>query len=224
MFGADFTNQWLGKEGLSMLVRSHECMDEGFEWTHGKKVVTVFSASNYYEDESNQGAYMVLQKAAVDTKDPTKISVGSVGELNYYFTQYIAGDLANSSDLQKQPLSKTVGKLEEEAVKQLRTAFADNYDLLEETFKTKDADGTGTVSLRAWSDVLTEVLNLHLPWISLKGTVMCSRWSCALDRLVREIRSSHCHLPSNPAVYFAQLSPLLVYGYSPIAQRNLPSR
>ena len=57
-FGPDVTNEFLSNNGLSMLVRSHEVKDEGYEETHGGKCVTVFSAPNYCDQMGNKGAFI----------------------------------------------------------------------------------------------------------------------------------------------------------------------
>jgi serine/threonine-protein phosphatase 5 len=55
-FGPDVTKRFLEQNGLDLLVRSHECKDEGYEVTHDGRCVTVFSAPNYCDQIGNKGA------------------------------------------------------------------------------------------------------------------------------------------------------------------------
>jgi serine/threonine-protein phosphatase 5 len=57
-FGPDVTNNFLGKNNLKMVVRSHEMKEKGYEVEHGGKLVTIFSAPNYCDQMGNQGAYI----------------------------------------------------------------------------------------------------------------------------------------------------------------------
>ncbi|CAF5102294.1 unnamed protein product, partial [Rotaria sp. Silwood1] len=54
-FGPDITEQFLNEYNYSMLIRSHQVKERGYEFTHDHKVLTVFSASNYC-GQSNWGA------------------------------------------------------------------------------------------------------------------------------------------------------------------------
>jgi len=50
-FGADVTENFLAANNLKLLIRSHECKAEGYEFTHGGQVKSVFDKgfqANYF--------------------------------------------------------------------------------------------------------------------------------------------------------------------------------
>jgi len=55
-FGASVTEEWHEKNGLSLLVRAHQLVMEGYEWAHSKKLITLFSAPNYSYRCGNKAA------------------------------------------------------------------------------------------------------------------------------------------------------------------------
>jgi len=57
-FGPDVTTDFLDRNGLQMVVRSHEVKDNGYEITHDGKLVTVFSAPNYCDQMGNKDAFI----------------------------------------------------------------------------------------------------------------------------------------------------------------------
>ena len=61
-FGQDVTERFLRENGLELLIRSHECKDEGFEVDHGGKTITIFSAPNYCDQMGNKGAFIHLDQ------------------------------------------------------------------------------------------------------------------------------------------------------------------
>jgi serine/threonine-protein phosphatase 5 len=57
-FGSDYTQAFLEKNGLHLVVRSHEVKDEGYVVEHNGKCITVFSAPNYCDQMGNLGAFI----------------------------------------------------------------------------------------------------------------------------------------------------------------------
>eukprot|EP00808_Paulinella_micropora_P001014 g57165.t1 len=63
-FGADVVNEFLTTNSLYMVVRSHECVDRGYEVWFQSKLFTIFSASNYCGNTGNYGSFMTIEGAS----------------------------------------------------------------------------------------------------------------------------------------------------------------
>ncbi|XP_055371815.1 serine/threonine-protein phosphatase rdgC isoform X7 [Condylostylus longicornis] len=146
-FGPDVTNTFLQKYKLSFLVRSHECRPDGHELTHSGKVITIFSASNYYAIGSNKGAYLKL--------DP---------HLDTHFVQYTAA----ASKTRKLTFRQRVGLIESSALRELGARLRESRSDLEKAFKKRDKDGSGHLPLSKWCEAMEEATALGLPWRLLR--------------------------------------------------------
>ena len=61
-FGQDISEQFNRANGLNLIARAHQLVQEGYEWAHDKSVVTIFSAPNYCYRCGNQGAIMEIDE------------------------------------------------------------------------------------------------------------------------------------------------------------------
>ncbi|XP_068577039.1 serine/threonine-protein phosphatase with EF-hands 2 [Cebidichthys violaceus] len=145
-WGPDVTEDFLNRHNLQLIIRSHECKQEGYEFCHNRKVLTLFSASNYYDVGSNRGAYVKLGPDLVP-----------------YLIQYQA-----SSMIRELTVRQSVGRTERSALKVLREqVFAHKSDLIC-AFKKFDSNNTGLVSLNDWASAVEGVMHLGLPWRMLR--------------------------------------------------------
>ncbi|XP_035292057.1 serine/threonine-protein phosphatase with EF-hands 2 [Anguilla anguilla] len=157
-WGPDVTDEVLNKHNLQLLIRSHECKQEGYEFCHNRKVVTLFSASNYYEVGSNRGAYIRMGPDTVPR-----------------FFQYRASSLTRSLSLRQ-----SVGRTEHSALRVLREQLiAHRSDLIRE-FQEYDPENRGVISQRDWALAVEKILRLNLPWRVLRPQLM----SCPPDGLL----------------------------------------
>ncbi|XP_045922371.1 serine/threonine-protein phosphatase with EF-hands 2-like [Micropterus dolomieu] len=151
-WGPDVTEEVLGRHNLQLLIRSHECKQEGYEFCHNRRVLTIFSASNYYEVGSNRGAYIRMGPDLVP-----------------HFNQYQA-----SRTCRELTLRQSVGWTERSALRALREQlFVHKSDLIS-AFQEFDANKTGMISLRHWASATERVLNLGLPWRVLRPQLVSS--------------------------------------------------
>ncbi|NXD06697.1 PPE1 phosphatase, partial [Nothocercus nigrocapillus] len=146
-FGPDITDKLFERYNLKMLIRSHECKQDGYEIVHGGKVITIFSASNYYEDGSNRGAYIKLNP-----------------DLSPRFIQYQV-----SRNTCRQNLQERINTVEGAALKALREKIYAHKTELMEAFINKDLTGSGKLSVSDWAEAMESVLQLELPWRTLRS-------------------------------------------------------
>lgn len=59
-FGPDVTEAFCRREGVQMVVRAHQFVQEGVKFMHGGRLTTVFSARNYFQRELNDSAFLLL--------------------------------------------------------------------------------------------------------------------------------------------------------------------
>lgn len=89
----------------------------------GFQVITIFSASNYYELGSNKGAYLKLVGPQLDT----------------HFVQYTAA----TGKTKRLTFRQRIGLVESSAIRELRGHILSNQDSLEEEFRKLDPNSTG---------------------------------------------------------------------------------
>uniref|UniRef100_A0A8C4RK18 Serine/threonine-protein phosphatase n=1 Tax=Erpetoichthys calabaricus TaxID=27687 RepID=A0A8C4RK18_ERPCA len=148
-FGPDVTLRLLKKYNLQLLIRSHECKQDGYELCHDGKVITIFSASNYYEEGSNRGAYIKLGPDLVPR-----------------FFQYQVTKVSCFCFLH------SVTAAEGSALKSLREKlYAHKTDLIA-AFKDCDKNNTGRISTSDWASAVESVLHLDLPWRTLRSRLV----------------------------------------------------
>lgn len=147
-FGTDVTEAFCSENRIALVVRSHECVQEGYEVLHGGRLITIFSASCYCNMMTNKGSF---------------INFGT--DLQPEIQQFYAQSLVDSSFAQK-IMDKKLQKLEEDTVKMIVERIIDKKADLYWYFTQVDVKRTGKISRLEWANALKSVLNLDLPFIS----------------------------------------------------------
>lgn len=62
LFGCDVTYSFLKSNQLDLICRGHQVVEDGYQFCHGRKVVTLFSAPNYCGEFNNAGAFMRVEE------------------------------------------------------------------------------------------------------------------------------------------------------------------
>ncbi|KAA6360905.1 MAG: putative Serine/threonine-protein phosphatase, partial [Streblomastix strix] len=82
-FGPNITDEFLDRNQLQMIIRSHEVRLQGYSVEHGGKLITLFSAPSYMQD-TNKGAYLRLSGTNLEIHPFQYTSVPSPPAKIYY--------------------------------------------------------------------------------------------------------------------------------------------
>eukprot|EP00936_MAST-01D_sp_MAST-1D-sp1_P002439 g2439.t1 len=157
-FGQEITNNFCAVNSVALVIRSHECVMEGFEVLHGGRLITLFSASRYCGTQTNKGAFLTLGKDL----QPAIQQFYAHSLENADFTAK-AGDAADAAAPQSDD------KLEEDVYQMLRERIVDHKHSLFWYFTQHDEEKNGKVSRVDWATALRNVLGLDLPFISYQS-------------------------------------------------------
>lgn len=142
-FGPEVTKSFLERHQLHLLVRSHQCKTDGYEYAHDDKVLTVFSASNYYDMGSNRGAYIKL--------------IGP--KLLPQAVMYVSSKNARHATVRQRQ-----GVMEKSALSELRRHISSKRFILMAEFNKRNKDMMATISITDWCEAMETAIGLGLPW------------------------------------------------------------
>eukprot|EP01041_Mallomonas_annulata_P006008 gene6008-12113_t len=156
-FGEDVTRAFLQRNGLHMIVRSHECVPTGFHRPYpgeaANLLCTVFSASNY-GGARNSAAYMRFATEMMYEATP-------VNDTKLYYTVHYydyAPAAHDATDLDANISVKELMLLKRPAL------------LL--AFEAADLTRSGFVSRKVWADVMQKVTRVKLNWYMMLNVVV----------------------------------------------------
>lgn len=142
-FGQDVTQAFCKANDIHLVIRSHECVPDGFEFTHGSQLLTLFSASDYCGDTGNMGAFVVFKS-----------------DMKANIEQFMAAGQEEESPTR---LARTHKAVIAKLVDLICGAKPDLYWY----FTHLDRMHSGCVSRVEWADALKTVLHLDLPFMRL---------------------------------------------------------
>lgn len=152
-FGPDITRAFCSANGISLIIRSHECREEGFDIVHDGLLLTVFSASSYCGSQTNKGAYVQLQFMESQ-------------ELKPHVVQYYSQPLQRLQDAGRNEWRKKALRLERRTVMSLVELICEKKNSLMMAFNQLDTTGSGRVSKLQWRDTLQKVLGIEVKFLS----------------------------------------------------------
>eukprot|EP00624_Nannochloropsis_granulata_P003004 evm.model.NODE_25201_length_48748_cov_29.326208.17 len=156
-FGHDVTFEFLRTNQLALIVRSHECVSEGYDLVHNGRVMTLFSASRYCGSQTNKGAFLSMKN-----------------DLQPEIQQFYAHPLQDSHwtkpvEVGPKEQAAMAQVLEEDMIKMIIVTLLDQKPSLYWYYTQVDKAKTGWISVEDWATGLKTVLELDLPYVSLVG-------------------------------------------------------
>lgn len=197
-FGSRVTQEFLENNGLKLVVRSHEDCSCGYMEHHDKRLITVFSASNYDGPESNRGSICTFVGTDLDPSYHSyQLSEAESYEemllmnINDSFASPLAGGtmvlygsfagpaggglsgvLANSPTIgaSSSLMNRSFSRrrTKNTILRELRELVYQRRHRLLVYFSKLDRTNKGSVWIIEWVDAMRNILNLDLPWFFLR--------------------------------------------------------
>eukprot|EP01105_Mastigella_eilhardi_P016670 TRINITY_DN3810_c0_g1_i2.p1 TRINITY_DN3810_c0_g1~~TRINITY_DN3810_c0_g1_i2.p1 ORF type:complete len:632 (-),score=158.61 TRINITY_DN3810_c0_g1_i2:2-1732(-) len=193
-WGPDVTPEFLKGKKMDYIIRSHEVKDDGFEWDHNDKVLTLFSASNYGSTD-NKGAVAVFTD-----KTHNHVPDASPFPLPECCAFAVNQDKAET----KEVLLPQIPFFEESIKRVKRIIFMKRHALVLD-FEKVDANTCGCLPFNDFIQVLSSVIPLKwpvlLPYISseVKDNGILVNYCQFLDQY--KVKVEGCHKKTFPFVH-----------------------
>eukprot|EP00008_Paramoeba_atlantica_P002382 CAMPEP_0201502682 /NCGR_PEP_ID=MMETSP0151_2-20130828/84261_1 /ASSEMBLY_ACC=CAM_ASM_000257 /TAXON_ID=200890 /ORGANISM="Paramoeba atlantica, Strain 621/1 / CCAP 1560/9" /LENGTH=1061 /DNA_ID=CAMNT_0047896295 /DNA_START=611 /DNA_END=3796 /DNA_ORIENTATION=- len=143
-FGPDVTKDFLQRNNLHLLIRSHEVVSQGYQVSHDYRLITIFSASNYCGFYNNFGAVIAITENLIPT-----------------FVKYRADNIQALSG--NQP---SIDVVKQDVLKRLQERIVDSSDEMWRYYK-RVARGSRVTRLE-WVTGISSSLNLkNIYWLTL---------------------------------------------------------
>jgi len=144
-FGPLVTNKFCATNQIALVVRSHECVPEGYEVLHNGRLITIFSASRYCGTQTNKGAFIAFGP-----------------DLQPEIQQFYAHSIQRGNFMTDEEREEM---LEKDAIKMIVENICDKRIDLYWYYTQADKDMTGRVSRVEWAQGLASVLHLEVPFL-----------------------------------------------------------
>ncbi|KAH3731719.1 serine/threonine protein phosphatase [Pelomyxa schiedti] len=147
LWGPDVTETFLRTNNLSLIIRSHEPPDEGFQWHHQGQVLTLFSASNYNGCSDNKGAVGIFS----DDEFSEAINSGKppIPTIHPFYAMVFQSTAVNCQQI---------------TIEKLRKRIFINRNVLAMEFASIDWSQKGQISIPEFIEVMKKVISDHLQW------------------------------------------------------------
>ncbi|RQM14842.1 hypothetical protein DD237_003284 [Peronospora effusa] len=152
-FGPDITKAFCAQNGISLIIRSHECREEGFDILHDGLLLTVFSASSYCGSQTNKGAYVQLE-------------LGEDNNVKPHVVQFTSQPLQKLKDAGRNEWRKKAQRLERRTLMSLVEIICEKKNALLTAFIELDTTGSGYVTKLEWKATLQNVLGIQASFLS----------------------------------------------------------
>jgi len=168
-FGPDVTKRFLGTNGLSLCIRSHEVPSSlrGFEDRHDSRLLTVFSASNYCGHTGNFGAVVIFHADMSYT-----VEEHMAPPLRVLVQEYAGQEAPAVVERSSQDMDQLRERMEFENMSKIEQCVVRHKDDLWWYWTQVDPTGTGLVPAAVWRNGMSSCLQLDLPWFSLQKSLV----------------------------------------------------